>query len=275
MGEKYLFFDMDGTLISRKDRKILKSTVEALHHAMENGHHVFLCTGRSLSMALEYKDVIDIPGIVFSNGGGIAYNGEILQTYDIAQESIVRIQDVVEHLGGGYQLLTPHYVYQNAVMHESFRKQFAKDYQDRDIDEVMKMRTMVPMSQYQGEPVQKVDIRLADGLIGDLGLAYLPRSLHVISQSGYFAGMGSGAEITSARVTKATGIRHVIDLFHANMEDTFAFGDSGNDIEMIKAAHTGIAMGNATDETKAIADYITDDCDSDGIYHAMKHFELI
>ena len=58
-------------------------------------------------------------------------------------------------------------------------------------------------------------------------------------------------------------------------EDTIAFGDGGNDIEMLQWAGIGIAMGNAGEETRAAADYVTDDVEKDGLWKAFEHFGLI
>ena len=54
-----------------------------------------------------------------------------------------------------------------------------------------------------------------------------------------------------------------------------ALGDSFNDLHMLLWAGTGVAMGNATEEPKAVADYITDDVDHNGIWNALKHFDII
>ena len=54
-----------------------------------------------------------------------------------------------------------------------------------------------------------------------------------------------------------------------------AFGDGGNDIEMLRYAGIGVAMGNADDAVKAAADYVTTSVDDDGIMNALKHFGLI
>ena len=64
-------------------------------------------------------------------------------------------------------------------------------------------------------------------------------------------------------------------LFRSKQEDTIAIGDGGNDVSMLGYAGIGIAMGNATDEVKAHADYVTTSVDEDGIYNALKHFNLI
>ena len=66
-------------------------------------------------------------------------------------------------------------------------------------------------------------------------------------------------------------------VLHLNIstDDCYAFGDSNNDISMFKAAGHGIAMGNACDELKEIAEYVTDSVNDDGIYHAFEHYHLI
>ena len=64
-------------------------------------------------------------------------------------------------------------------------------------------------------------------------------------------------------------------LGRAGNERTFGFGDSGNDLGMLAAVETAVAMGNAMPEVKAVADYVTDDVAHDGTVTAMRHFGLI
>ena len=75
--------------------------------------------------------------------------------------------------------------------------------------------------------------------------------------------------------TKATGIKHLIEYLNIDIKDTYGFGDGHNDKEMIEFCGTGIAMGNAIQKVKDASDYITDDIDNDGIYKALKHFNII
>ena len=75
--------------------------------------------------------------------------------------------------------------------------------------------------------------------------------------------------------SKATVIQAVCEKLGIDREDTYAFGDSVNDLDMLKYAAYGIAMGNGTPEAKAAADYVTDDLLEDGIYNACAHFALI
>ena len=74
---------------------------------------------------------------------------------------------------------------------------------------------------------------------------------------------------------KDIGIQKILDYFNFSKEEAMAFGDGGNDISMLKYVGTGVAMGNAKDDVKAIADYITDSVQEDGIVSALKHFEIL
>ena len=74
---------------------------------------------------------------------------------------------------------------------------------------------------------------------------------------------------------KATGLEEAVKYYQTSLENCYAFGDSNNDMEMIQTAGHGIAMGNACEELKKAADYITTDIDEDGIFNALRHFHLI
>ena len=82
-------------------------------------------------------------------------------------------------------------------------------------------------------------------------------------------------DITPLGGTKQNGINKFLEYYHIDLSETMAFGDGGNDIQMLQHVHTSIAMGNANDDVKAIADYVTDTVDHDGIYNALKHYDLI
>lgn len=75
--------------------------------------------------------------------------------------------------------------------------------------------------------------------------------------------------------SKASGIRFVCEKLGIAHENTYAFGDSVNDVEMLKYVAHGIAMGNGTEEAKQASDYVTDDIHENGIYNACRHFSLI
>lgn len=83
------------------------------------------------------------------------------------------------------------------------------------------------------------------------------------------------AEFVPKGFSKASGIEKTCELLGIEKEDTYAFGDSINDVEMLKHVQHGIAMGNGTKAAKEAADYITAPLHEDGIYKGLEHFGLI
>ena len=74
---------------------------------------------------------------------------------------------------------------------------------------------------------------------------------------------------------KSAGIRRYLEEHGLDRSEIMAFGDGENDIDMLKFAGIGVAMGNSSDLVKAAADYVTDTIDNDGIEKALRHFGLI
>ena len=74
---------------------------------------------------------------------------------------------------------------------------------------------------------------------------------------------------------KADAIEYIIDYLNIPIENTYAFGDGHNDIEMLKRVSTGVAMGNSVDDLKKVANYITSDIFDGGIQKAMEKYKLI
>ncbi|MCD7938477.1 MAG: HAD-IIB family hydrolase, partial [Tannerellaceae bacterium] len=82
-------------------------------------------------------------------------------------------------------------------------------------------------------------------------------------------------DVVPAGGSKKIGIQKMLDYYNLTVEEIMAFGDGGNDMEMLTYAGTGVAMGNADDNVKRIADYVTDSVDENGIRNALKHFGVL
>ena len=82
-------------------------------------------------------------------------------------------------------------------------------------------------------------------------------------------------DIMNKGVTKGTALRTIENRIGVRYEETMAFGDGGNDISMLRHAGIGVAMGNAKEDVKASANYVTTSVDEDGIANALKHFGVI
>ena len=79
-------------------------------------------------------------------------------------------------------------------------------------------------------------------------------------------------EFTKAGVDKGVALHKLAQILNIAADETMAVGDTENDMAIVKAAHIGVAMGNATDELKAQADYVTDTNENDGVAKAIRHF---
>ena len=84
-----------------------------------------------------------------------------------------------------------------------------------------------------------------------------------------------GKDIIAGGGGKMIGIKRYLDMIGIKPEETIAFGDAENDLDMIRFAGIGVAMGNGEEKVKAVADYVTTDVDDDGIEKALKHYNLI
>mgnify|MGYP000837241328 CR=1 FL=1 len=82
-------------------------------------------------------------------------------------------------------------------------------------------------------------------------------------------------DITSGEADKGKGLQVMAEYLGLDISETMAFGDGGNDMQMLQHVSLAVAMGNAGDELKSIADFVTKDVDDEGIAYALKHYGLI
>ena len=102
----------------------------------------------------------------------------------------------------------------------------------------------------------------------ELFSAACSHSVNVVD-SGFGGGFGY-FDVVQPGVSKATGIRALMDTFGINASQVMAFGDAGNDADMLRLAGTGVAMGNASEELKAIADLVCDPCEEQGVIKVLE-----
>ena len=267
MKKQLFFFDMDGTLISRKG--ILPSTINAIASLQKMGHACFLCTGRSYQMAMEYSDVIHPDGVVFCNGAGIMIGDQLVHASPFSLEDVNKIRHLCMMHGGGLQLLNEEYSFQNFLNGLAIRMLFPK--RARHLSEEMRKRreSMVWMNMYKGQPVYKADVFFFSKKQAERFYARLPHGLRVFKTRGRYLYQG---EIISDSISKADGVLRVAQLLGVDLSDTWCFGDSINDVEMMHTCGHSIAMGNGSFEAKEAADYITDDNNHDGIVKALQYY---
>ena len=263
MNKKILFFDIDGTLLTR-DFKIPDSTRTALKKAQENGHLIFVNTGRTRAMLPPSVSELGFDGYVLGCGSHIYLHDKLLffrtvpnllckETVQLLRKC--KIEAIFE---GNTEIM-----YDSASPAQS---SFGE-----------KMRQEIPMVD-----INKFGREEACTYSFDKFLVHMLPDSQIEKFRGFceehfsYFDHGDGIwEVIQKGITKATGIRFLLDRLSIPLEDSFAFGDSPNDLSMLKYAGTSVAMGNSYGNIEKDCTYQTDDVDKDGIRKALEHFELI
>ncbi len=256
-----LFFDIDGTVWDYRNF-IPESTRKAIKLAQEKGHKCFINTGRSRAFVYN-QDLLGIgfDGIISACGCMIEYNGEVLFNRLISREDCIRTMESVKRHGFRSILEGPEYIYMD-------RHEFEGDmYGEKVMREMGKK--LLPITENWGNwSMNKLSCECGtptrDECFAELSdlYDYMLHNEHIV-------------EMVPKGFNKGSGIVEICSLLHEDIGNTIAFGDSINDKEMLETAAISVAMGNATDEVKALSDHVTTDLLDDGIWNAMKKFDLI
>lgn len=254
---KAIFFDIDGTIFSHTDKKIPQSTKDAIKKLRDKQIKCIIATGRHL---LELKD-LNITDIEFD--GYITLNGQLcLDACENVTEShpIEGLgKEAILSLFNGKELpvilVEKDRMYINFVDH---RVRHAQEAVSTDIPET---------GHYTGNPIY-----LAIAYVNPEEERQLKDQLPECDMTRW---SHYGVDVLSEGGDKTSGIRHYLKSAGISPDEIMAFGDGENDIQMLKFAGIGVAMGNAEAEVKQAADYITDDIDHDGLKKALEHYGLL
>lgn len=265
-----LFFDVDGTLtsfdpgnMSDKDFTAIRpsqAVVEAFHALRNAGHKAFICTGRPLWLIADGLRALEPAGIVAMAGATLEVEGRVVHEdcfdEDIVEELARRIT-----VAGGEALFETNgatYSLEPVGVEQSF---------------------LLGAGVVHGVDQMRVDGRLRVGkvCINTSDLARIANDDDFIDREFELCNTGGqNRELSPKGIDKGVGVaRALAYLGREGNARTFGFGDSGNDLGMLAAVETAVAMGNAMPEVKAVADYVTDDVAHDGTVTAMQHFGLI
>lgn len=275
MSTKYIFLDIDGTLVGY-DSKIPDSALNALNMAQKNGHKVFIASGRSLPII--YPDLlkaVNFDGIVASGGACVFYNGEAIFRSVIEGDALNTIVDYFKREGIHFIAHTSEAVYGeqdffDVVIPGMVAAGCNKELVEKSfsgvipVEDIKKVKNVEKLSYYLSPySTQKIS--------DDNGGRFYVVDFNIGNVSQDF----SFGEMNLSGVNKGTAIERFMEHIGAPISNSIAFGDSGNDLEMMHCAGISVAMGNATNTIKEVADYVTSDVDKDGIYNAFVHLGLI
>ncbi len=260
MPARLIALDVDGTTITHAG--VLHDVVrEAVRDVLAAGIHVVIATGRSIIATI---DILSLLGI--TQGYAVCANGAVTLELDPAEPSGYRVIDAVtfdpgpalallraarpdavvavEDLGVGFKLSAP--------------------FPDGELQGDLRV---VPWEELIAEPVTRVTFRSPESSSEDFVELTERIGLHGVS---YAVGFSAWLDINPEGVSKGSALEILRRRLEVEPGDTVAVGDQRNDIEMLHWAARGVAMGNAPDEVKAIADEVTGDVDEDGLVPILR-----
>ncbi|MDO4378178.1 MAG: Cof-type HAD-IIB family hydrolase [Erysipelotrichia bacterium] len=262
---KAIFFDIDDTLIKYGKDKVEESALTAINEAKKNEIKIIVATGRGYSfMHQDVKDRVKADYYITVNGSCINdVNGNTVESYPFDLETTNRLIDLLSERDYpfGFKFAQSFQIYNR---YEDFIAQYCNK--------------AIPASKLI-DNTGKRDYHLQNGLPLDCFI-YSPNKEMLnfadsFPQLQFLGVYGDGSECWLKTVNKGKSIKRLTEIIGISLEECMAFGDALNDLEMLCECKIGVAMGNGKEEVKQRADYVTDDIEHDGIYNAMKHFNII
>lgn len=254
---KAIFFDIDGTLVSFKTHQIPLSTIEALKKLKAKGIKIFIATGRGKD-GLKVLEGIDFDGYITLNGQYCYVGDEIIYENTINRDDLKNLLNYLDKHPFPCGFTEEHNKYFNLRddrVDEIHRITQNDDHPAGDCSEVVNKKIYQCMCFVDTDEEKEL-------------LKVMP---HCISARWH----PLFCDISPLGGTKQNGIDKFLEYYNLNLDETMAFGDGGNDKEMLQHVALSVAMGNGGDMIKEIADYITSDVDDDGILKALQHFDLL
>lgn len=256
---KAAFFDIDGTLLSYKTNVVSQSARYALKALREKGILVFLASGRQHTVLKEHKPLegIEVDGIIALNGQYCCNDQGVIYECPVDKEDISAILAYLDHS-------------EHACMFIDANGMFVNRHNPRLEEVQASIHTPLPLIDdlRRGlvNPIYQMILYMSDEEAKDL-----PPMKHC-KKTRWHPG---AFDLIPSIGGKAAGIREVLKHYGIDPRDTISFGDAQNDLDMLQITGISVAMGNAADNVKAAATYVTTDVDDDGIWNALKHFGIL
>lgn len=256
---KVLFFDIDGTLLHPKYGvpEIPETVLKELKRLKDEGNYLFIASGRPKAFISD--DILDVgfSGLILCNGAYIEMNEKPIYEQSLNEDDLRQLIDLLHKYHFEYFLETSDFVYvdkkfNNMVqLFKSFGIDQTKLTYDFDLQQQLK-RTLKLELHTTNENGAMIEEFIQDKFAYD----------NHGTQDAY--------EIYSTTDSKASAIQKILDYLNIPLENSYAFGDGLNDIEMIQYVGHGVAMGNACQELKDVADEICGAIDEDGLAQYLK-----
>lgn len=254
---KIAFFDIDGTLVDMQLKKMTEATRQTLLALKAQGVKLCIASGRTPITVPKFPGIDFDAYITFNGAYCYDEKGAILSS-PIPHEDVLQILDNAARLGKAVTVAT-----KDGLAANGWEKNLA-DYfgiANLELNASPEFEELVKQDVYQimvGTAPSEYDA-LMENAPGAKIAAWWDRAVDVIPAAG----------------GKGVGVKSILERFGLKPEEAIAFGDGNNDLEMLEAVGTSVAMGNGSQELKNIATYVARPCAEDGVYHFCKEQGLI
>ena len=255
----FIFFDIDNTLISHRGiSHIPPETREAVKKLKEAGHIPAIATGRGGFLTFLTAKEFGIEYLVCSGGAQLFVKGTEIYRAEFPREYLSSFMETAKKFPNLTAAIDEKYLYASAAFMPFFGY-FNKQAGYNCIRPLREMERAI-ICYMMVSPAK---------LTSEHGLFYAPPAGVRLEL------MHAFTEARCENSSKWLGIEKLINYVGGSLDDVVVFGDGPNDIEMIARAKTGVAVGNASDDVKAAADYVSDDIDDGGILSTCENLGLI
>lgn len=261
---KLCVFDVDGTLYDSRNGCVLPSTQEALLRLHNHGILIAVATGRvhyGLGKAL---NALNFDYVCAVNGGVIVDSkGNVLTRHNFTKEDVMQVNEFAytHEAGLAWKFIDHVYIYSHPEKIDWYESQRNSDIgQEPFIELPSQDRHFIdlPQSASLHAPYEAVCEAFGES-----------ETIQCLRYS------EDGFDVVLKGMNKGVCIEELSKLCGIKKEEIMVFGDNYNDLPMFDKAGLKVAMGNAIEEIKEKADFVSDDCSHDGIYKACIHFGLI
>lgn len=269
---KLIVTDMDGTVLGG-NHKITEENMRALKEADERGVKVVFATGRFHDSAKEHVTFLEeVMPIVSSNGAIIKHpiTNEVLYCNSIDKDISLKIVETLDNLDLSYQIYTDNEILQKYKTEEEKIKM--QDF----IKNTFSDKTEIIFKKDLKEDIKDLNILKFNVVDFERPLLMKEARKEVEKIEGLevTSSWNDNVEIMNAGSSKGNAVKFLCELLNIDKEEIIAFGDNYNDISMLEYVGMGVAMGNAEEDVKKIASYITDSNIESGVAKAIDDLVL-
>ncbi len=263
MEQSALFFDLDGTILSEMTHEIPGSAIEALTKARENGHLLFINTGRTWCAVPEVVKTAPFDGCLCGCGTYLVYHGEVLFESLLDREWGAKILRKMQecNIDG---------------LCEAAQDLYFSGHKSR-FEELEHRKELCMLAGFgRTSFLEDGNFTFSKIFIHTDAMSDTREFFDFVSEDLEAIDRENGRyEVTLKWYSKATACDYILDYFQIPKERCYVFGDSSNDLSMFQYAPHGIAMGKHSPVLAPYTEFVTKTVEEDGIAHALKHYGFI